>query len=78
VPEETACNAAQLVRCSGAMLRLFRRLVAHTASAGQFFKRLEDELADLSDRSSSKAWLKRYSRESGIMASGARADGLLR
>ena len=26
------CNDTQLVRCFGAMLRLFRRLVAHTAS----------------------------------------------
>ena len=67
------CNDTQLVRCFGAMLRLFRRLVAHTASA-RHPRRLEDELADLSDRSSPKSWMNRYSREGGDMAFAARGQ----
>jgi hypothetical protein len=46
------CNGAQLVLCSCAMLRLFRRLVAHTAPA-RHLRRLKDEVADFADRSSS-------------------------
>jgi hypothetical protein len=63
--KKTGCNATQLVRCSGVMLRLSRRLVAHTASVCTviFEDRLEDELADFSDRFSCKVWLKRYFRE---------------
>lgn len=39
-----------------------------------FLRRLEDELADLSDRSFPRFWLNRYSRESGDVAFNARGQ----